>query len=43
MVEEAESLGANAVVSVHFTSSEIMANTAEMLVYGTAAVVEEES
>ena len=40
LVEEAESLGANAVVSLRFTSSEIMQSAAEILVYGTAVVVE---
>lgn len=40
MIEEAKSLGANAVVCVRFTSSEIIANAAEILVYGTAVVIE---
>ena len=40
MVEEAASLGANAVVSLRFASSEIMQSAAEILVYGTAVVVE---
>lgn len=40
MIEEAKSLGANAVVGVRFTSSEIIANAAEILVYGTAVVIE---
>ncbi len=40
MIEEAKSLGANAVVGVRFTSSEILANAAEILVYGTAAIIE---
>ncbi len=40
LVEEAESLGANAVVALRFTSSEIMQSAAEILVYGTAVVVE---
>jgi uncharacterized protein YbjQ (UPF0145 family) len=40
MVDEAESLGANAVVSMRFSTSMIMLNAAEILVYGTAVIVE---
>jgi len=40
MVAEAEALGANAIVDVRFSTSYIMANAAEILVYGTAVVVE---
>jgi uncharacterized protein YbjQ (UPF0145 family) len=40
MVAHAEELGANAVVDVRFSTSYIMANAAEILVYGTAVVVE---
>lgn len=40
MIEEAESMGANGVVEVRFTTSYIMANVAEILVYGTAVTVE---
>jgi uncharacterized protein YbjQ (UPF0145 family) len=40
MVEDAEDLGANAIVSLRFASSEIMRGAAEILVYGTAVVVE---
>ncbi len=36
MVEEARELGANAVVAVRFTTSEVMKAAAELLVYGTA-------
>ena len=42
MVEEAEALGANAVVGVRFTTSMIMAGAAELLSVGTAVVVEDE-
>ena len=41
MVQQAESLGANAVVNLRFATSMIMSGTAEILVYGTAVVVEE--
>ncbi len=40
MIADAQRLGANAVVDVRFSTSYIMANAAEILVYGTAVVVE---
>ena len=40
MLEEAESLGANAVVGVRFQTSMVMTGAAEMLCYGTAVTVE---
>jgi uncharacterized protein YbjQ (UPF0145 family) len=40
MAENAKALGANAVVDVRFSTSYIMANAAEILVFGTAVVVE---
>jgi len=40
MLEEAARLGANAIVNVRFVSGNITANAAEILVYGTAVVVE---
>jgi uncharacterized protein YbjQ (UPF0145 family) len=40
MIEEAKRLGANAVVSVRFSTSEVMTHAAEILAYGTAVVVE---
>jgi len=40
MIAEAQSLGANAVVDVRFSTSYIMANAAEILAFGTAVVVE---
>ena len=36
MIEEAEKLGANAVVTVRFSTSDIASGAAEVLVYGTA-------
>lgn len=36
MVEEAESLGADAVINVRYTSSMVAAGAAEILAYGTA-------
>lgn len=41
MIEDAESLGANAVVGVRFTTTSMMQSAAELLVYGTAVVCEE--
>lgn len=40
MIEEAESLGANAIVCLRFSTSMIMQNAAEILAYGTAVVME---
>lgn len=40
MVEDAESLGANAVIGVRFQTSMVMSGAAEILCYGTAVIVE---
>ena len=40
MVEDAKKLGANAIVGVKFSTTEIMDHAAEILVYGTAVIVE---
>jgi len=40
MVEQAVALGANAIIGCRFTTSYIMQNAAEILVYGTAVYVE---
>jgi len=40
MIEEANKLGANAIVGVKFSTTEVMGRAAEILVYGTAVVVE---
>ncbi len=42
LIEEAESLGANAVVAIRFTTASMMQGAAELLAYGTAVIVEEE-
>ena len=42
MNQEAERLGANAVVGLRFTTSVIMGGAAELLSYGTAVFIEEE-
>lgn len=36
MIEEAQALGADAIVAVRFQTSEVMTGAAEMLCYGTA-------
>lgn len=40
MVEEAEKLGADAVINVRFMTSSVMGGAAEMLAYGTAVKLE---
>jgi uncharacterized protein YbjQ (UPF0145 family) len=40
MIADAAALGANAIVDVRFSTSYIMANAAEILVFGTAVVLE---
>ncbi len=42
MTAEAKELGANAIVTVRFTTASIMDNAAELLAYGTAVVVEDD-
>ena len=41
MVTQAEKRGANAVVSMQFSTSVIMKGAAEMMAYGTAVIVED--
>ena len=43
MIADAEALGANAVVSMRYATSDIASGAAEILTYGTAVVVEPES
>ncbi len=40
MVDQAEELGANAIIGLQFQTSVIMGGAAEMMAYGTAVVVE---
>jgi uncharacterized protein YbjQ (UPF0145 family) len=40
MIEEANKLGANAIVGIRFSTSEVATHAAEILAYGTAVVVE---
>ncbi|MEC8994400.1 MAG: YbjQ family protein [Pseudomonadota bacterium] len=41
MIETAEELGANAIISVDFTTSIIQGGAAELMAYGTAVLVED--
>ena len=41
MTSEAEGLGANAIVTLRFTTASMMENAAELLAYGTAVQVED--
>ena len=41
MIEEADSLGANAIIMARFSTSGIMSAAAELLAYGTAVIVED--
>lgn len=41
MVKEAVEIGANAIIEIRFTTSEVMNAAAELLVYGTAVIVED--
>lgn len=40
MIEQARSIGANAVLNVRFSTSSVSAGAAELFVYGTAVVVD---
>jgi uncharacterized protein YbjQ (UPF0145 family) len=40
MIEQAEAVGANAVLNVRFSTSSIAAGAAELFAYGTAVVLE---
>ncbi|CAN5505637.1 heavy metal-binding domain-containing protein [soil metagenome] len=41
MTRDAKQLGANAVIGLRFQTAEISTNVAELMVYGTAVIVEE--
>jgi uncharacterized protein YbjQ (UPF0145 family) len=42
MIEDAVKMGANAIINVRFSTSQIMKAAAELLAYGTAVVIEDE-
>lgn len=42
LAEDAEALGANAIVGLRFTTTSMMQGAAEFLVYGTAVLCEDE-
>jgi len=41
MTKQADELGADAIIGVRFTTSQVMAGAAELLVYGTAVKLED--
>lgn len=43
MIDQANQLGANAIVNVRFSTSSVTAGAAELYAYGTAVIVEPES
>ena len=43
MVEQAQAIGANAVLNVRFSTSSIAAGAAELFAYGTAVILEDEA
>ena len=43
MIEDAKSLGANAIVGMSFTTSVMAQGSAELMAYGPAVVIEEDS
>ncbi|MFA7578376.1 MAG: YbjQ family protein [Candidatus Muiribacteriota bacterium] len=42
MIAEGEKLGANAIINIRFSTSSVMQGAAELYVYGTAVVIENE-
>ena len=40
LIEDAQSVGANAVIGLRFTTTSMMQGAAEFLIYGTAVIVE---
>jgi len=40
MIQQAEQMGANAIVCLRFTTSTLMGGAAELLAYGTAVILE---
>ena len=43
MVADAQSLGANAIITARFTTSVMMGGAAELLAVGTAVIIEDEA
>lgn len=42
MIDQAQALGANAILNVRFSTSSVTAGASELFVYGTAVVLEQE-
>jgi uncharacterized protein YbjQ (UPF0145 family) len=40
MIEQAEAVGANAILNVRFSTSSVAAGAAELFAYGTAVILE---
>jgi uncharacterized protein YbjQ (UPF0145 family) len=40
MIQQAQAVGANAILNVRFSTSSVTAGASELFVYGTAVVVE---
>lgn len=40
MIQEAKSIGANAIIGVRYQTSQVMNTASEIIVYGTAVVIE---
>ena len=43
MVDESKAMGANGIVGLNFTTSMLMGGSAELLAFGTAVIVEDDS
>jgi len=43
MVQQAESIGASAIINIRFSTSNITAGASELLAYGTAVILEQRS
>jgi len=41
LIEDAETLGANAIIGIRLTTSSVMQGAAEILAYGTAVILED--
>ncbi|HSN65974.1 MAG TPA: heavy metal-binding domain-containing protein, partial [Fusibacter sp.] len=41
MVDEAEALGANAIINIRYATSSVIQGAAEIMAYGTAVIYEE--
>jgi uncharacterized protein YbjQ (UPF0145 family) len=42
MIQEAQKMGANAIIGIRYGSSEVMQGSAEIIAYGTAVKIKED-